>query len=576
MFQPLPTASMSVGQLFADPNRFHVPIYQRPYSWTVEEATQLLADIAEAAGVDGGEPLENDYFLGAILLLDTDRGELADTRTAIPARDLEIVDGQQRLVTLTILAAALRDLAPSGSDVARRLDALVRPASTSANGSSRIALSGEAWNFFVDFVLTPGSCRRAAPDGETFSIGNRAVLEARDRLLAGLEQFSPEQRQALANYMCDCCHLVVVITSDIDRAHRIFMILNDRGRPLQKKDILKAEILRAVETEHRDAALAVWKEVEAQLGDEMEVFFSHLRAARGYHRQQVISGVRSAVRQAGGARAFVYNVFQPLAAAYAMILSATGPHAPVPQELRRPLIGLLRLSGSEWVPSALLVLSRTTDAGLARTYLDEIERAAFLMRLVCLGAGKRQTRFAKIASLLSGPTLPAPGELYEPTREEMRTVAYNLKDLHSRNVQACKALLLRLNDELQPGALYSNPTHYTVEHVLPLRPKATSLWRQWFPDTEERMTLTSSLGNLVLVSQGHNDRARNDEYARKKEIYATARRGLQLLAITDDVLLNDKWGGEEIRRREARFIALLNSIWRLEIEAVRVEEAVTD
>ncbi len=164
------------------------------------------------------------------------------------------------------------------------------------------------------------------------------------------------------------------------------------------------------------------------------------------------------------------------------------------------------------------------------------------MRLVCLGSSKRQTRFARIAPALAAETLPAPSDLYEPSREELRTIAYNQRDLHARNLQACKALLLRLNDELQTDALHADRVDYTVEHVLPQRRKSTSLWREWFPDTEKRIAVTSSLGNLVLVSHEHNDRARNYDYARKKEVYnqAGSDSKLKLLSITADVLANDE------------------------------------
>jgi Protein of unknown function DUF262/Protein of unknown function (DUF1524) len=575
MFQPLPTASISFGQLFADPSRFTVPIYQRPYSWTVEEVAQLLEDIAGAAGLDDGQPIETDYFLGAILLLNANGESPGSKKSQLPALDMEIVDGQQRLLTLTILAAVARDLERSAtSPFATRLDALIRPVRGPGAASSRIGLSGNASDFFSEFVLKPGSCERDVDGIEDLSVENRAVLDARNRLRALLVQFSPEQRQALADYLCDHCHFVVVTTSDIDRAHRIFMVLNDRGRPLQKKDILKAEILRAVAPSYRDEAVGIWTRSEAELGGEMEAFFSHLRAAYGYHRQQVISGVRQVVKECGGAQEFIEGVFLPLGSAFSTILSAAKPSSRVPDELRRSLVGLQRLSGTEWIPSALLILSRVDNPELARAYLDEIERAAFLMRLMCLGSGKRQTRFAKIAALLSRPDLPAPRELYQPSREEMRTVAYNLKDLHSRNVQACKALLLRLNDELQPEALFSRPSEYTVEHVLPQRPKASSLWRRWFPDSEERVALTSSLGNLILVSPGHNDRARNNEYDRKKQVYSASRPDAIQLAITDDVLRSEKWCSHEIRHREGQLIALLNKLWRLDIDTVPVEEAI--
>lgn len=564
MFEPLPTASMSVSQLFAETNRFNVPIYQRPYSWTVDEAGQLLEDVATAAGIEEDQALEPDYFLGAILLLDLNQPEDQACGGAQSPNELEIVDGLQRIVTLNILICALRDLEPDPqSPTAQRLDELVRLRDVPLADSSRIGLPSEEWRGVFDLVVAPGGCLRSIPKNDELDMLQRAVINARDRLLKDLKALSLEQRRTLSSYLCQRCHVVVVKTHDIDRAHRIFMVLNDRGRPLQKKDILKAEILRSIEPDNRDAASAVWRDVEASLGDEFENFLSHLRSVHGYHRMQIIAGVRRVVREAGSGRNFIYQILKPLSEAYVTVLKASDSDVAIPESVRRVLVRLSRLNGSEWVPAVLLILGRNLQPRLAREYLEEVERAAFLMRLVCLGSGKRLTRFAKIAAKLSAEHLPRPADLYEASREEQRAIWFNLNDLHSRNVQACKALLLRINDELQPDAIFVDPAKYTVEHVLPQRPRPTSLWRQWYPDSEERMALTASLGNLVLVSHKNNGLARNDEFQHKKEIYLTPDPAVPSLAVTSGFLDTNEWLPEQIRAREEKLISLVNGMWRL-------------
>src|SRR5665647_1731348 len=110
MFLGLPTASLTLTHLFSSPFHFSVPCYQRPYSWTTGEAGQLLEDILGAAGLGGMVGAEEpDYFLGTILLLDGTGGDLPKTREREP-RLFEVIDGQQRLVTLAMMAAVLRDL----------------------------------------------------------------------------------------------------------------------------------------------------------------------------------------------------------------------------------------------------------------------------------------------------------------------------------------------------------------------------------------------------------------------------------------------------------------------------------
>ena len=571
MYTRLPTASMSIGELFAGEAVFSVPIYQRPYSWNVEQAGQLLEDVAFAAGIEEGDPADDDYFLGAILLLDEEVAQPPDTDRQKGASALEIVDGQQRLVTLTVLAAVLRDMESSPeSSISQRLAALVTLA---AEGRPRwrLMLSGQDQSFFSDYIQMAAAAFKAPDNAESLTTGQTALIEARDHLRQELEKLSAEQRTVLAEFLCDRCHVVVIRTSDIDRAHRIFMVLNDRGRPLQKKDILKAEILKALPVSDRESALGVWSEAEARLGDEMENFFSQLRTAYGFARMPVIAGVRRLVNEAGGAKPFIDSIFAVLAQAYAVILSAKEPASSLTPELRRLLVSLLRLNGREWLPAAMHVMAKVRDPEQAATYLHEIERAAYLMRLNCLGSGKRQTRFARITAAVAARDLPDPATLYEPTREEVRTMAYNLRDLHTRSAPTCRALLMRLNDAVDSNAFEPDLSDYSIEHVLPQRPKAASQWREWFPDGEARLALTGSIGNLMLVDKALNDRARNEDFARKKEVYHSRGPESENLRIAQEVLVRDEWRSDEILAREARLIALINELWRLDLETSALE-----
>ena len=83
----------TLQQLFAPGEELTMPPYQRSYSWTEKEAIDLLNDLQDS--VRANEP----HFIGAIVIVQSDENQNA-----------EIVDGQQRLTTLTILLSVLRDL----------------------------------------------------------------------------------------------------------------------------------------------------------------------------------------------------------------------------------------------------------------------------------------------------------------------------------------------------------------------------------------------------------------------------------------------------------------------------------
>src|SRR5438128_8778211 len=91
-----------IKKIFSDDFVFTIPLYQRAYAWTTEESEELLQDLLRAMG-SGEEVLEDlpPYFLGSIVLIKGDEP------------DAQIIDGQQRLTTLTMLLAALRSLIKS-------------------------------------------------------------------------------------------------------------------------------------------------------------------------------------------------------------------------------------------------------------------------------------------------------------------------------------------------------------------------------------------------------------------------------------------------------------------------------
>ena len=91
-----------ISKIFSNDFVFSIPRYQRPYAWTTEHAGELLEDLLSFLG-EGDIPVSevNPYFLGSIVLI---KG------SNLPRA--EVVDGQQRLTTLTILLAAIRSLVP--------------------------------------------------------------------------------------------------------------------------------------------------------------------------------------------------------------------------------------------------------------------------------------------------------------------------------------------------------------------------------------------------------------------------------------------------------------------------------
>jgi hypothetical protein len=153
-----------VGELLAKPNSIQAPPYQRSFAWTREEAGKLLEDISSA--MDEAEvPDSALYFLGNMLFIDRDTtpapSRLTKWARARPARTLDVVDGFQRLTTLTILFCVLRDLDASKGEPAngRLLEAIQVGQGESARPRLSLRTTEDAF-----FVRPCAGSRRNPPE----------------------------------------------------------------------------------------------------------------------------------------------------------------------------------------------------------------------------------------------------------------------------------------------------------------------------------------------------------------------------------------------------------------------------
>ena len=138
-------AEYALYKVLSSDFEFHIPDYQRPYAWTREQASELFDDIS---GFMDAEGVNEKYFLGSIVLVKKDDDPKAD-----------VVDGQQRLTTLTLLLAAIANKLASDSKWAGQFDSFVcEPGSMARmlDPKPRLFLRERDRAFFAKYVQTPG------------------------------------------------------------------------------------------------------------------------------------------------------------------------------------------------------------------------------------------------------------------------------------------------------------------------------------------------------------------------------------------------------------------------------------
>ena len=554
-------------------NLIQAPSFQRSFAWTPKEAGQLLDDISVAldeaeAGAAGG------YFLGTMLFIDRD-GALAPSRLPwrTRSRNLEVIDGFQRLTTLTILLCALRDIdTPADRPANTRLLGAIQVA-PDPSALPRLKLRGAEDKFFLDHVRAPGATRVPATP-ESLSPSQERIVEVRDHIVAVLTALDAAERRRLAEFLLERCCVVLVATTGIDRAHRMFTVLNTTGKELARNDILKAELLGSVASPADARCLAIWNEAETSLGEEFESLFSHIRAMYGRPGSQVIAGIIE-IAKSRGAQSFIEDVLQPVARIMNDIRHARHSGSARSEAIVQYLRYLGWHSFSDWKPVALAWwMKNGKDAGALERFLASLDRLAFGVRILGIGGSKRARRFGSVIDAIeSGRDVMGKDGPLQLTRAELRTIQHNLRDMHGRHASTAKHLLLRLTDA-KVGRPESSllPATMTVEHVLPKKFGGSSEWRRWHPDPADRELCTDSLGNLVLVTKDQNDKAGNHELARKLDAYFNTP-GAPVVSLNEDLRGRKEWKAREIRAREAELFHLIEELWQFGVAVPRAQAA---
>ncbi|WP_042690714.1 DUF262 domain-containing protein [Azospirillum sp. B506] len=554
--------------IFCNDFWFRIPTYQRSYAWEAEQVNELLEDLRNAmAGDDPLRPITDlsPYFLGSIVLIKAPNRSEAD-----------VVDGQQRLTTLTMLFAVLRELAPPGM-VADTLHSLVCEAGnplTGAVGRFRLQLRDKDRLYFQQMVQR----REGLATHADQAIGDLTDVQRRIRtnalfLRRKLSEMTAGERDRLAAFLIQRCYLVVVSASDQRSAIRIFSVMNNRGLDLSPTDILKADVIGALpEVQQRDYT-EIWEDIEEKLGrDGFTDLFGHIRMieVKAKAQRSLVDEMGEHVKPAAAPATFINRKLAPFADAFAEVRAAEyqGGDAIQAKEINARLRYLGQLDNADWIPPAVLYFARhRNDPASLLTFTRGLERLAYSLFIRRVWSTDRIARYARLLQAIDrGDELGAEGSPLQLTAVERRETL-DLLDGNIYEVTRVRLpLLLRLDALLaDAGVAYDVPL-ITVEHVLPQNPAAGSEWLRLFPDEGERIAWTHRLANLVLLNGRKNAQASNFDFERKKHTYFTRDR-VATFALTTQVLNVTQWTPAELEIRQRALLNILAREWQLDAGA---------
>lgn len=496
-------------------HRLQVPPNQRNYSWESNQVEQLLEDLKRAQ-YEG-----EDHFLGTLVTI---------------ARDgnvLEVVDGQQRLATTTLLLVAIRDKLRDLKDTmlvqSIETDYLTIIDRKQRELVPRIRLNVEDNEFFAAMLTREDGSPLPEPKHRSHELLLDAYTQQLRHLGNVLSGSAVEFHGDLLNdwvtFLDDSASVVLLKVYDDTNAYRMFETLNDRGLKTSQADLVKNHLFGAAGN-RLDEVQQRWSFMRGALEalEDDDVTMDFLRyaviAMTGPKREaELYKTLKSLSRNPKEALELATKL-DDLAAVYAATLNSD--HArwnPYPPSARKALQVITLLDVR---PMRALVLAVTAKMDQGQTTKSLKFLSALGVRLLVASSTRSasvERPLAEAAQAVYSGDVTTAIKLKEslatitPTDDDF-AVAFGLMRVANARLARyfLRCLELAKAADTEPYFIPNDEEVINLEHVLPKKPEGN--WDEWTED--ERRAHVSRLGNQALMRATDNGHVKSDSFDDKK------------------------------------------------------------
>ena len=493
-----------------------IPNYQRPYVWEKDQIIDLLDDIRIACEKDK----ESDYFLGSLVLKETKNKDYIE---------YDVLDGQQRLTTLFLLTAVIRDLTDNEQRQNTCHESIFQKGNPDDNIPERLRLIFEIRHDVKEFIdeyikQKNGTTSIKIEDLAQNKSVDKSICNMANAILY-MREYLQEQIRQNANFLDEFFPffrnkviLIYVASQNLDDAFRMFTVLNNRGVKLRNADILKADNLSLVKEKDKQQEYAqIWEKIENYFGDEFDNFLSHLQSILTKQKASLTllkefeNNIFAKNKLTKGNNFFDFvNKYKKH---YEELFENNGN-----LELKN-LLTLMKVGFESeiWIAPLLHYYNKFGKENLLQ-FTKKLNNKFASDWISGLTPTIRITNMNNIIDIID--KLDSCDELlnqdcFAINRQEILTFLQT--DMYGK--RPTRYILLLLNylyhSHEQP---FNTPRFISVEHILPQNPKSNSQWVQDF-DNEQREKWTNKLGNLIILSRRKNSSQSNLDFAQKQQKY---------------------------------------------------------
>jgi len=533
-----------------------VPMYQRNYAWKKEHVEELIGDLAEAI-----RSKESEYFIGSIVLTNGKSG------------CLQVTDGQQRLATVSIIIAAIRNYFSENGEVGRanQLEStfLFDRNLRTEEIMPRLSLNAHDHDYFESAILSkPTSNKMPKADASSHKRLKTAMETATSHIQHLAETHPKNSIEPLLDwieYLEQCCKVIWVTVPDDGNAFTIFETLNDRGLDLAISDLLKNFLFHkagnrlnevqgywttmtgVLEATSEDKALVTylrhyWSSVngltrERDLYKKVKKQISSIAAAVNLAKELSISSVRYAALS--NTNHEIWKKYGPTTKGHIEILN------------------LLRMTRMRPLLLAMLDVLSVPENKKTLKYIVDL---AVRNLIVGTSGGILEPKYSDISVMIRKGTLKKADKLRKACKDifpsdtqfhDEFAVATSSKSYLARYY--LRALEQEFNGKGNPEFVPNpNAEDINLEHIIPLKPHGN--WPHL--SEEQHKTMCQRLGNLVLMKSDDNSIAGNAKFIDKKKWLRKSQ-----FKLTKSVAKNSAWGERDVVDRQNTLASLAVKTW---------------
>lgn len=581
----------SIAEIFNVDSRikYVIPKFQREYTWNKDNWEELINDITESDG---------SHFIGSIICI---KNPESDTYSP----ELELIDGQQRLTTISLLFCSmyklLKEKMPTDNeDYSYHLTSLKGKIINRNGGDIKLELSRQN-NNFNDYKSVLDEIGVKDFSDKPNNKGNRRIFKCFRYFLSKLEDRDYKEILELLDKISNTLLVKIEVDSHSD-AFMLFESLNNRGIPLSAIDLIKNKILAKLEGDKlmtADAAFDKWNLIINNLPDYsiQERFLRQYYNAFKYNKDLVkVGGITRATKSniikiyenlIDLRPEYVFRELIEKSNTYRFLISPENNDEKFFPELRKELKDLINVKAA---PAYILLLYLFSNEKYDAIFYKEV-----IVFLVKYFIRRNITDFPNTRNLdqifidliekieedggvasaefiiewLSNKERMSSRELFE---EKLRG------DLYELNVDATRFILSKIEESKSTNEHFkdfwardnSDKLIWTIEHIFPEGKNIPTDWIEMIADGDKekaekiQVKLVHKIGNLTLT--GFNQNLSNFDFMVKRDRknkddnFIGYKNGLYL---NEDLKDKETWLEKDIEERTNKLVSVALDIFKI-------------